>query len=75
MTNRCCGRVCGHAACRARRPQYLPDFKFWTPASSQRYAKARDYPEHAREAIREMHRQVLPQSSAGRVCGPAAHNH
>jgi uncharacterized Fe-S radical SAM superfamily protein PflX len=38
--------------------QYLPDFKFWTPESSQRYAKAKDYPERAREAIKEMHRQV-----------------
>jgi uncharacterized Fe-S radical SAM superfamily protein PflX len=38
--------------------QYLPDFKFWTAESSQRYAKAKDYPDRAREAIKEMHRQV-----------------
>jgi hypothetical protein len=39
--------------------QYLPDFKFWTAESSQRYAKAKDYPDRARDAIKEMHRQVL----------------
>ncbi len=39
---------------------YMPDFKFWEPASAQRYAKATDYPEAARRAIREMHRQVGP---------------
>ena len=37
---------------------YMPDFKFWDPASSMRYAKALDYPDRARNAIREMHRQV-----------------
>eukprot|EP00775_Hariotina_reticulata_P007293 gene7293-7506_t len=37
---------------------YMPDFKFWTAESSQKYAKAKDYPEVAREAIKEMHRQV-----------------
>ncbi|MDH3746519.1 MAG: radical SAM protein [Acidobacteriota bacterium] len=39
---------------------YMPDFKFWSPASAKRLAKAKDYPEHARRAIREMHRQVGP---------------
>ncbi len=39
---------------------YMPDFKFWNPASARRLAKAKDYPERAREAIREMHRQVGP---------------
>jgi putative pyruvate formate lyase activating enzyme len=39
---------------------YMPDFKFWEPACAQRYAKAEDYPEVARAAIREMHRQVGP---------------
>jgi putative pyruvate formate lyase activating enzyme len=39
---------------------YMPDFKFWERASSLRLAKARDYPERARDAIREMHRQVGP---------------
>jgi uncharacterized Fe-S radical SAM superfamily protein PflX len=46
--------------------QYLPDFKFWTADSSQRYAKARDYPERAMEAIKEMHRQAglaLPEAT------------
>ncbi len=37
---------------------YMPDFKFWDPQLSLRYMKARDYPEAARRAIQEMHRQV-----------------
>lgn len=37
---------------------YMPDFKYWTPEASGRYLTAPDYPEVAREAIREMHRQV-----------------
>jgi putative pyruvate formate lyase activating enzyme len=37
---------------------YMPDFKFWTPESSQKYVKARNYPQVAQEAIKEMHRQV-----------------
>ncbi len=37
---------------------YMPDFKFWDSASAKRYAKAEDYPSRAREAIREMHKQV-----------------
>ena len=37
---------------------YMPDFKFWDSASAERYAKAGDYPARAREAIREMHKQV-----------------
>ncbi len=37
---------------------YMPDFKFWQPEMAKRYAKAADYPEAARAAIREMHRQV-----------------
>ena len=39
---------------------YMPDFKFWTRESSRRLVKAKDYPDRAREAIREMHRQVGP---------------
>ena len=39
---------------------YMPDFKFWDPEKARRYAKAPDYPEVARSAIREMHRQVGP---------------
>jgi uncharacterized Fe-S radical SAM superfamily protein PflX len=37
---------------------YMPDFKFWDLESGRRYAKAPDYPEAARRAIKEMHRQV-----------------
>jgi putative pyruvate formate lyase activating enzyme len=37
---------------------YMPDFKFWDPEMARRYLKAPDYPERAREAIKEMHRQV-----------------
>jgi putative pyruvate formate lyase activating enzyme len=37
---------------------YLPDFKFWEPATARRLAKAKDYPAVARAAITEMHRQV-----------------
>lgn len=37
---------------------YLPDFKFWEQESGRIYANAADYPEQARAAIREMHRQV-----------------
>ena len=39
---------------------YMPDFKFWDPEQARLYAKAPDYPEAARRAIREMHRQVGP---------------
>jgi putative pyruvate formate lyase activating enzyme len=39
---------------------YMPDFKFWDPESARRYAKAPDYPEAARRAIKEMYRQVGP---------------
>ena len=39
---------------------YMPDFKFWKPETSVVLSRARDYPERAREAIREMHRQVGP---------------
>ena len=39
---------------------YMPDFKFWDPDLAKRYVKARDYPEAARAAIKEMHRQVGP---------------
>jgi len=37
---------------------YMPDFKFWRSASADRYAHAPDYPQRARESIREMYRQV-----------------
>jgi len=37
---------------------YMPDFKYWTPERSRTYMKAEDYPEFARDAVKEMHRQV-----------------
>jgi len=37
---------------------YMPDFKFWDPDVAELTCKARDYPEVARRAIIEMHRQV-----------------
>jgi putative pyruvate formate lyase activating enzyme len=39
---------------------YMPDFKFWHAQTAKRLAKAPDYPDRAREAITEMHRQVGP---------------
>ena len=39
---------------------YMPDFKFWKRETAARLAAATDYPERAREAIVEMHRQVGP---------------
>ena len=39
---------------------YMPDFKIWDPALARRYLKAPDYPEVARRALKEMHRQVGP---------------
>ena len=39
---------------------YMPDFKFWDPTMARRYLHAPDYPEVARQAIKEMHRQVGP---------------
>ena len=39
---------------------YMPDFKFWHRESARKLAKAKDYPEYARKAILEMHRQVGP---------------
>jgi putative pyruvate formate lyase activating enzyme len=37
---------------------YMPDFKYWEARASARFLKAKDYPEVARRAIAEMHRQV-----------------
>ncbi len=37
---------------------YMPDFKFWDPVISEKACKAGDYPEKARDAVTEMHRQV-----------------
>ncbi len=39
---------------------YMPDFKFWDPEMARRYLCAPDYPETARQAIKEMQRQVGP---------------
>jgi len=39
---------------------YMPDFKFWDAEMARRYLRAPDYPEVARWAIKEMHRQVGP---------------
>ena len=37
---------------------YMPDFKFWEGEMARRYVRAPNYPEAARRAIKEMHRQV-----------------
>jgi len=37
---------------------YMPDFKYADEGAARRYSDAEDYPEVARNAIREMHRQV-----------------
>ena len=45
---------------------YMPDFKFWDPQVAKDLCQAEDYPEIARQAVKEMHRQpseVSPQHS------------
>jgi putative pyruvate formate lyase activating enzyme len=37
---------------------YMPDFKFWDPQVAKDLTQAEDYPEIARQALKEMHRQV-----------------
>ncbi|MFQ5695724.1 MAG: radical SAM protein [Terriglobia bacterium] len=37
---------------------YMPDFKFWDAEMARHYAKARNYPDAARRAIKAMHQQV-----------------
>lgn len=37
---------------------YMPDFKFWDPAVAASLCGVPDYPEVARAALKEMHRQV-----------------
>ncbi len=37
---------------------YMPDAKIWSPEYAERFCQARDYPEAARNALFEMHRQV-----------------
>jgi putative pyruvate formate lyase activating enzyme len=39
---------------------YMPDFKLWERESAKRLLGAKDYPERARAAIAEMHRQAGP---------------
>ena len=39
---------------------YMPDFKFWDGRWPERFCRVLDYPEAARAALREMHRQVGP---------------
>jgi len=37
---------------------YMPDFKYWDREMARKYSRAPDYPEVARRALKEMHRQV-----------------
>lgn len=37
---------------------YMPDFKYSNSEMALKYSKAKDYPEKAKEAIKEMHKQV-----------------
>ncbi len=37
---------------------YMPDFKYWSGGRAKRYLKSSRYPEAARAALKEMHRQV-----------------
>lgn len=37
---------------------YMPDYKYSDPEMGLKYSKAKDYPEIAKTAIKEMHRQV-----------------
>ncbi len=37
---------------------YMPDFKYSDPEMALKYSKAKDYPQVAKAAIKEMHRQV-----------------
>ena len=39
---------------------YMPDFKLWTASAAKRYFMAEEYPEAARVALLEMHKQVGP---------------
>jgi putative pyruvate formate lyase activating enzyme len=37
---------------------YMPDFKYWDSRWAKKFSDAEDYPEVARAALKEMHRQV-----------------
>lgn len=39
---------------------YLPDLKVWTPGRARRYLRMLGYPQAARQAVTEMHRQLGP---------------
>jgi putative pyruvate formate lyase activating enzyme len=39
---------------------YMPDFKVWTPGRARRYLRMPGYPQVARQAVKEMNRQVGP---------------
>jgi putative pyruvate formate lyase activating enzyme len=39
---------------------YMPDLKIWTPGHARRYLRMPGYPQAARQAVTEMHRQVGP---------------
>jgi putative pyruvate formate lyase activating enzyme len=49
---------------------YMPDFKFWNSEVASQTCNAADYPEVARQALKEMHRQVgdLVISEDGIAC-------
>ena len=46
---------------------YMPDFKYWNEEKANKYLRNKDYPDTAREVIKEMHRQVgdLEKDSKG----------
>ncbi|MGA3326870.1 MAG: radical SAM protein [Terriglobia bacterium] len=37
---------------------YMPDFKYWDSEMARQYSRAPDYPQVARQVLKEMHRQV-----------------
>jgi putative pyruvate formate lyase activating enzyme len=45
---------------------FMPDFKFADPEAAKKYAQAKDYPAVAKDALREMHRQVGDLITDGR---------
>ena len=52
---------------------YLPDLKVWTPEHARRYLRMPGYPQAARAAVIEMHRQVAVNScGSARMAWPAA---
>jgi putative pyruvate formate lyase activating enzyme len=44
---------------------YLPDLKVWTPERARRYLRMPGYPQVAKAAVTEMHRQVGPLRIGG----------